>query len=149
MFKMKTNIFMFLLNLQNPLEAIRTSWTHSRTHQNLGWDSQEKRVGRPPRPHCFTLRPWNRPKLSGPTNFSSSGPVALTSSAPVRHSTEPWTQKGRPVATAAIRAQDRLTNPAQQNRTRFCRSGMMMVRMMMVRMMMPPGPGPGSGPYGS
>lgn len=97
-------------------------------------DSHENRAGRPPRPHCFTLWPWNRPKLSSPTNFSSSGPVAFTSSAPVRHSTEPRTQKGSPVATAAIRAHESPTSPAQENRTCFCRFGML-------------GPsGPGSGP---
>lgn len=59
-----------------------------------------------------------------PRNLSSSGPVALTRSAPVRHSTTPRSQKGRPVATAAVRAQQKPRSPDTENMSCFCRLGM-------------------------
>lgn len=56
--------------------------------------------------------------------MSSSGPLALTSSAPVRHSTVPFSQNGRPVATAAVRAQEKPKSPEMEKMSCFCRLGM-------------------------
>lgn len=87
-------------------------------------DSHENLDGLPPSPHCFTLCPWNSPYLRSPKNLSSSGPVAFTRSAPVRHSTVPLSQNGRPVATAAVRAQEKPKRPEREKMSCFCRLGM-------------------------